>query len=86
MEFQNIERSITLVANKEAPCMQKILQSAALKYQCKETLVVNLFLIPTAGAYLHWYRKYGCGDDEFEDAFESLRTVIKNYHQMSSPT
>ncbi|XP_071823241.1 tubulin delta chain-like [Apostichopus japonicus] len=32
-----------------------------------------------AGGYLHWYRRYGCTEDIFEDAFETIHSVIDNY-------
>ena len=30
-------------------------------------------------AYLHWYEKFGCGQDTFEEAFDVTQTIIENY-------
>nr|XP_006815929.1 PREDICTED: tubulin delta chain-like [Saccoglossus kowalevskii] len=32
-----------------------------------------------AKAYLHWYWKYGCEQQDFLDAFDTLETVVSNY-------
>ncbi|MGH0174598.1 UNVERIFIED_CONTAM: hypothetical protein FKN15_012359 [Acipenser sinensis] len=33
-----------------------------------------------ARAYLHWYHRYGCEDQDFLQAFDTLRTVTEEYH------
>lgn len=36
-------------------------------------------LMYTAGAYLHWYSRYGCGRDCFEEALETLEQTMQCY-------
>lgn len=33
-------------------------------------------------AYLHWYERYGCGKETFEEAFETLKGVIGEYSRL----
>lgn len=35
-----------------------------------------------AGAYLHWYRRYGCGDEDFQAAFNTLDCVVDEYNSL----
>ncbi|XP_029444106.1 tubulin delta chain-like isoform X2 [Rhinatrema bivittatum] len=32
-----------------------------------------------AHAYLHWYWKYGCEEEDFQQAFDTLQSVMKDY-------
>ncbi|KAG8546514.1 hypothetical protein GDO81_018767 [Engystomops pustulosus] len=32
-----------------------------------------------SGAYLHWYRRYGCEDDDFQTCFDTLDSVVDEY-------
>lgn len=34
-----------------------------------------------AGAYLHWYERYGCERQTFEQAFESVQRIIDTYRE-----
>lgn len=34
-----------------------------------------------AGAYLHWYERYGCERQTFEQAFESVQGIIDTYRE-----
>ena len=34
-----------------------------------------------AGAYLHWYERYGCERGDFEQAFASVRDIIRTYEE-----
>ncbi|KAM8967623.1 tubulin delta chain-like [Pelodytes ibericus] len=36
----------------------------------------------SARAYLHWYQRYGCEEDEFQAAFHTLDCVVENYNSM----
>lgn len=31
------------------------------------------------GAYLHWYEKYGCEKELFEESFTTVENIIDNY-------
>ena len=33
------------------------------------------------GSYVHWYDKYGCGRDRFEEAFERVERIATDYEQ-----
>ncbi|XP_062813857.1 uncharacterized protein LOC100553684 isoform X3 [Anolis carolinensis] len=33
-------------------------------------------------AFLHWYRRHGCEDGHFGEAFETLRSVVEDYHHL----
>lgn len=35
-----------------------------------------------AGAYLHWYERYGCRKETFGEAFETLRDVVGEYSRL----
>ena len=37
-----------------------------------------------AGAYLHWYQRYGCEKDQLLEAFEATETVCDNYRYLSA--
>jgi hypothetical protein len=62
-----IDRSMTIAANRVNVIkpMIKLLASARSKF--------------TAGAYLHWYEKYACGRDDFQQAFETVDKIIRDY-------
>ena len=34
-----------------------------------------------SGAFLHWYERYGCGREQFGEAFESARVILDDYAQ-----
>ncbi|XP_063306923.1 tubulin delta chain-like [Pelobates fuscus] len=36
----------------------------------------------SARAYLHWYRRYGCEDEDFESAFCTLDGVVEEYRHL----
>ncbi|XP_044150372.1 tubulin delta chain-like isoform X1 [Bufo gargarizans] len=38
-----------------------------------------------AGAYLHWYRRYGCEDDHFQMSFDILNSVVDEYRGLGVP-
>ena len=31
-------------------------------------------------AYVHWYKQYGCEEEDFGVAMETVNTIISNYH------
>jgi len=33
------------------------------------------------GSYVHWYEKYGCGRERFEEAFERVERIVADYEQ-----
>jgi len=37
-----------------------------------------------AGAYLHWYRRYGCEDEAFLEAFNGLEETFENYEELTA--
>uniref|UniRef100_A0A8C5PDE0 Tubulin delta chain n=1 Tax=Leptobrachium leishanense TaxID=445787 RepID=A0A8C5PDE0_9ANUR len=39
----------------------------------------------TARAYLHWYQRYGCEDEDFELAFQTLDEVVEEYSRLGDP-
>ena len=48
--------------------LQCVLDKARLMYQEK--------------AYLHWFEKYGCGKETFEEAFQTLDKMLDNYKDL----
>ncbi|XP_056374708.1 tubulin delta chain-like isoform X2 [Hyla sarda] len=46
---------------------------------CKARTMYN------AGAYLHWYRRYGCEDDHFQMSFEILNSLVDEYRGLGVP-
>lgn len=38
-----------------------------------------------SGAYLHWYRRYGCEDGDFQVAFDTLDCVVDEYNSLGQP-
>ena len=62
-----IDRIITLAANRTSVVypIKKLLTSAKAKFR--------------AGAYMHWYHKYNCEEQEFTQAFESLDQLVSDY-------
>jgi hypothetical protein len=61
-----IERVVTLAGNRTSVVypVSRLLMSAKAKFQ--------------AGAYLHWYQKYSCGEEQLE-AFEVVEGLVQNY-------
>lgn len=35
-----------------------------------------------SGAYLHWYSRYGVGEEDFAESFEIFKTVIDDYDML----
>ena len=56
--------------------------SAAIGGYLKHTLE-RARLMHHERAYLHWFQRYGCDQGMFEEAFETVETVIKNYSSLS---
>ncbi|XP_060063071.1 tubulin delta chain-like [Ylistrum balloti] len=44
-----------------------------------ETLIQRSKVMYDATAYIHWYKRYGSGEDDFEAAFETMREVVDDY-------
>ncbi|TPP61574.1 hypothetical protein FGIG_11280, partial [Fasciola gigantica] len=37
-----------------------------------------------AGAYVHWFTRFGCTQDTFAAAFEQMKQVVDSYEQLAS--
>ncbi|XP_063780678.1 tubulin delta chain-like isoform X2 [Pseudophryne corroboree] len=63
--------SLTVCANHSsaADLMRSVLYKAHAMYD--------------AGAYLHWYRRYGCEDGDFLGAFDTLQSVVNEYRGLA---
>lgn len=66
-----LARSITLTVNRNriVPYLSHCLKKC-------QTMI-------DAKAYLHWYERYGCGMEVFEEAFRSIQTVIDSYNSLT---
>jgi len=62
--------SLAAVTNCTAvvPFLERIITKARIKF--------------SANAYLHWYTKHGCTNDDFLDAFTNLDSVIASYNDV----
>ncbi|KAG8443465.1 hypothetical protein GDO86_012024 [Hymenochirus boettgeri] len=38
-----------------------------------------------ARAYLHWYKRYGCAEEDFQAAFQTLHSVVEEYSLLGKP-
>ncbi|KAM4705571.1 uncharacterized protein WCC33_010398 [Rhinophrynus dorsalis] len=59
--------SLTVCANHSsvADLMRRVKRRAQEMYEAR--------------AYLHWYKRYGCEDDYFQEAFHTLNSVVEEY-------
>eukprot|EP00731_Ephydatia_muelleri_P038619 Em0831g2a len=64
------QKMLTVLANSAhiVEHMESVLQRAGEMYR--------------EGAYLHWYERYGCGKETFEEAFETMREVVSKYSRL----
>lgn len=64
------QKMLTVLANSAhiVEHMESVLQRAGEMYR--------------EGAYLHWYERYGCGKETFEEAFETMREVVSEYSRL----
>ncbi|XP_053569698.1 tubulin delta chain-like [Bombina bombina] len=62
--------SLTVCANHSnaADLMKSVIQRAQAMYEAR--------------AYLHWFNKYGCEDEDFQMAFDTLKCVVEEYSQL----
>lgn len=44
-----------------------------------ENVILKSRSMYDAGAYLHWFWKHGCSENDFLDAFDTLESVVENY-------
>nr|CAH8873066.1 unnamed protein product [Trichobilharzia regenti] len=63
-------KSVTLAFN--SCCITEDLNSLIYRARVRQKV----------GAYLHWYEKYGCTKDNFDEAFEQLKHVIEAYKNL----
>ena len=49
-----------------------------------KSLVARARLMHREKAYLHWFEMYGCEQGMFEEAFESLDSIVANYSRLST--
>ncbi|XP_077123993.1 tubulin delta chain-like isoform X2 [Ranitomeya variabilis] len=65
--------SLTVCANHSsaADLMSGVLSKARAMYDAR--------------AYLHWYRGYGCEDDHFQMAFDTLTSTVEEYRGLGVP-
>ena len=64
------QKMLTVLANSAhiVDYIESVLQRAGAMYK--------------EGAYLHWYERYGCGKETFEEAFDTLREVVSEYSRL----
>ncbi|XP_061442609.1 uncharacterized protein LOC133365151 isoform X2 [Rhineura floridana] len=62
--------SLTVCANhsSSADLLQRVEQRARVMYK--------------SNAFLHWYWRHGCNEGDFEQAFETLRSVLEDYSHL----
>ncbi|KAH3787469.1 tubulin delta chain-like [Dreissena polymorpha] len=46
-----------------------------------EGVIARAQVMYDAGAYLHWYWRHGATQDDFQNSFETLRTVVEDYKE-----
>ncbi|KAH0627678.1 hypothetical protein JD844_003774 [Phrynosoma platyrhinos] len=63
--------TLTICANhsSSADFLQRVEQRAKVMYK--------------SGAFLHWYQRHGCEGEEFGEAFETVRSVVKEYSHLA---
>ena len=63
-------KAVTALANSSSVTnyFASVLQGAAPMYQER--------------AYLHWYERYGCGTQFFEEGFAAVQNMIDSYSQL----
>ncbi|XP_043922006.1 tubulin delta chain-like [Protopterus annectens] len=61
-------QSLTVCANHSSVTghLQHVIEKARAMYQSR--------------GYLHWYWKYGCEDEDFQEAFETLQFIVDSYN------
>ena len=66
-------KSLTVVLNSDvmAKYISRVSEEARRKFLVK--------------AYMHWYVQYGCEENDFEQAFHTLRKVVDNYEYFTTP-
>ena len=62
--------------------MVSVLANSALAGSYLDSVVDKAQLMYRERAYLHWYRKYGCEREMFEEAFEVVREVVNSYRHL----
>lgn len=72
MASRKISHSITVCTNDDSHinCFQTILDGARIKFESK--------------AYLHWYQRYGCEEEDFQQCFATLQQIAENYKFITS--
>ncbi|XP_030052813.1 tubulin delta chain isoform X4 [Microcaecilia unicolor] len=73
IDFKNIidpghhSHSLTVCANHSSAVdlLKWVMEKSRIMYEAR--------------AYLHWYWKYGCEEEDFRQAFDTLHSVINNY-------
>ncbi|KAE8595545.1 hypothetical protein XENTR_v10015795 [Xenopus tropicalis] len=62
--------SLTVCANHSsaADLMSRVIQRAQSMYEAR--------------AYLHWYQRYGCEEEDFQGAFHTLHSVVEEYNKL----
>ena len=64
--------------------MATILANSSVVLNYVEGVEARARVMFEAGAYLHWYERYGCERETFESAFETVQGIIENYNNFSS--
>jgi hypothetical protein len=70
-EQERSAKSLTVVSNSNvmAKYLSRVLEVAKGKFLSK--------------AYLHWYFRYGCEENDFEQAFNCLGNIVNNYEHFT---
>lgn len=64
-----IPRTLTVCSNRlNTDFLTDLLEAARIKYE--------------ASAYLHWYQRYGCTNETFEESFETVQKIISDYNEV----
>ncbi|KAL5008452.1 hypothetical protein ScPMuIL_014033 [Solemya velum] len=63
------KKTVTIAANRTS-----VLDFLDVVYTKSKTMF-------NAGAYLHWYERYGVSRDEFNESFEEMKSIAENYSE-----
>lgn len=59
-----------------------LLANSSVVAEYLETAVQRASAMFGAKAYMHWYRRYGCEESVFEEAFETIRDTAAKYENL----
>lgn len=62
--------------------LASILANSSVVLDYVETVQERASVMFKERAYLHWYERYGCGQEDFEQAFECVQGIVDNYKEL----